>query len=244
MKKSMLVVFAGLMTVNSFAGVLVKETFEKGTLETPGAVSPALELVKTDDGQAMKIADWPSKIVFPAKSSINLDEGTLEFKLKFSIEPAKIMDKSWTMFRAYSGSAFKNGFFIVFGWKSGLMFIVCDKNGQRFALNYPQIRDWKADEWHQVAFTWKIKNPGESQISLNIDYKPVATQSGLTIEFDKDAWQKRIAFEGTEQASQKPDFLNGGVIFGNWGEKMTPDYWSADDITIYDTAVTFSEKSL
>lgn len=246
MKKSILVLFAGLLAVNSFAGVLVKETFDQGKVETKDAVARHdLLLVKNDDGQAMKVIDWPNQIFFPSKS-FNLDEGTIEFKVKFSTEPAKVMDKSWSMVRAYTGKPFNNGFFVIFGWKSGLMFIVCDKSGKRFALTYPQVRDWKADEWHQVAVSWKIKNPGESQIAMNIDYKPVASQSGLTIELDKDDWQKRIALEDNEKDLEKKskEFWSAGIILGFWGNPMAPESFVFDDFTIYDTVVTFSEKSL
>lgn len=247
MKKRLLILFAGLMTVNSFAGVTAKETFDQGKVETKDAVARRdLLLVKNEDGQAMKVIDWPNQISFPSKT-FNLDEGTIEFNVKFSIEPAKIMDKSWSMVRIYTGKAFTNGFFVIFGWKTGLMFITCDKNGQRYSLNYPQIRDWKADEWHHVAVSWKIKNPGESQLAMVIDYKPVASQSGLTIELDKDAWQKRTALEAKEKdLEQKSNEFwdSGGILLGYWGNPMAPEYLVFDDFTIYDTVVTFSEKKL
>ena len=39
MKKSLLILFTGLMAVNSFAGVTARETFDQGKVETKDALA-------------------------------------------------------------------------------------------------------------------------------------------------------------------------------------------------------------
>lgn len=216
---------------------LVDESFDKSCIETEKAMPRKLEFAQDNHGgKALKILTASHRIYFPGASSLNLNEGTVEFMINFSVAPKDIIAKSWSLFRA-STATFKNGFYLIHGWKRGLIFIVADKDGQRFNLKYPKTIDWKENEWHHIAATWRIENPGKSSIALYVDYKLVDKKDGLSIYMDENAWNKRIKEEASPSDNK---FYEQGIILGGWGTNhYEPHHWLVDNFRIHNNARIF-----
>jgi hypothetical protein len=199
--------------------LLTRATFDD--LAQPAVLRPTF----TDDGLGGRALTGAAVWKAPAQGHFELGEGTVEFRLRLDRPPAQI--PNWTLFRIRPpgppADTFANGFTVIHGWGNGLFLLVGDTESRQQPLRYPGTRDWQPGEWHHCAFTWRVGAPGHSSLALYIDESLVERREGLTLRFDRAAWQAAAA--GTNQLT----ILAGAV----WGQ---PVPGAIDDLRIYNHA--------
>ncbi len=244
MKRTPLAYLAALLACVPFSHaedrILVKEDFDGDSLLTPGAVMKNNE--PANDGAGGKSLTGSAAAFFPASSCFDYRKGTVEFKIKLIAESKSVNLDNWAIFRVRApipgvSESYTNSFNIINGWGCGLFLLVGDENGKRTVIKYPQIADWKPGEWHHVAATWLLDNPGRSQIALFVDGKLVGLQKDLTIEMDDAAWEAAASVNAPRTAEE---IVARSVCFGAvWGKKYDA---CLDDLRICDYVKFFEER--
>ncbi len=234
-KRGAFIAVLGILSTSLISAELLREDFNSGDLSViKNSLSVRSDLI--DDGAGGKCLNLEkTELYLPMAQYFNYKQGTIEFRIKFTGDPAQSVQKSNPIFRARgeNGSekeAYWNSYYCIFGWEIGLFFLICDKNKARTTLNYAKAAQWKQDEWHQIAFTWKVENPGKSKFCFYVDGQIAAQEEKENFEFDDAAWQDAIS---VKEPKTKIEHSKNSLTIGNlWG---TPTCKMAlDDLKFYD----------
>lgn len=197
---------------------LVRVTFDEA--DQADVIRPAF----SDDGLRGQALTGTGLWQIPALGHFELSEGTVEFRLR--LEPLASQAPGWNMFRIHPPGpedAYRNGFNVIYGWGGGLFLLVGDSEGRQEPLAFHGTSEWKPEEWHHCAFTWRVGAPGRSSLAFYVDETLVERRAGLTLRFDAAAWASAAAAEGPARLM----ILVGAV----WGQ---PAPGAIDDLRIYD----------
>ena len=220
---------------------LVKENFNGGKIETAGALLRGEGLA--DDDRGGKCMSGGMLAYFPMSKYWNPKQGTVEFRIKLLAPSTDPAVDNWAMFRATAPIAgisekdsFAHSFSVINGWGAGLFLLVSDKAGVRQMIKYTKITAWQTNEWHHIAFTWKIDNPGRSSIAFYVDGSPAGIVKDVAIEQDDDAWKAVMAVEPTDiQAHDRYSVRVGSVYTKKHAGCI-------DDVKIYDFPRSYAQQ--
>lgn len=186
--------------------------------------------VKFEEGKVGNCAHFMAggTIRYP-KAVVPCEEGTMEMWLAFDESPDTFVKQKIPVLWPTIGYH-HNSIELLFGgesdWGKQMLMKVCDKDAKRFNID-TSAADWKANEWHHVAMTWKFNAEGKSTIALYVDRKLVRQLIDQTIMMNMDAIKKPGADRETNYL-----WLNGAGATG--GFKM-------DDLKIYKVKREYTE---